>query len=666
MRRVPRTYRRWVFALLLVGLGVAVWRPWSRSPPDRDRQQPAAARSLRLRWPTAAAAAAGTLTGRVLDPEGRPVAGARVVPVGHRSSLFGPGLAHATTDVQGLFRIEDLAPGRYFVVATAEGWVAARSELADVASRAIRRVEVRLAERGLPLEGRITDLGGGPIVGAAVFVDSLRRAVSDGRGHYALTLPPGAHRALVTFAGYVAVDLEVFMAGPTTRDVRMVPGARITGRVVAGPTGEPAANVEVALSWSAERRTERTDSGGRFDFPELGPGRYRLEARQASLVATTAPITLAVAETRSDLLLALDRGLVLAGRVLDPAGRGVADAHLEARPAVTPEAPPARARSDGEGRYRLEGLLPGLHEVSAGGAGRQPARASVRLTAGDVRDLDLVLRPAVAVRGRVLTPAGDPVDGARVVASLGGPGGLAAREGTHSTEDGTYQLETLGPGVLTIVAGHALGQARFGPAALADGEGKVIDLVLRAGGAIAGQARREDGAPAAAVRVSAKRQDDPRRAPWEAVTGPDGRYRLAGLPAGRVLVTAAQPWDRDVASDELTHRFVDLGDGEEKSGVDLLIPEVGLRIEGVALAPDGRRLLAALITAADEDAAGEGGRRSGIHAYSDADGRFALEGLHGGHYAVRAEHPDYPDVRLAGVAAGASDLVVRFAAEPRQ
>jgi protocatechuate 3,4-dioxygenase beta subunit len=660
MSRVQRTYGRWIFALLLMGLGLAFWRPWSRSSP-RTGRGPSATASARVRWPTHAPPGPGALMGLVVDAQGRPAPGARVVPW-RRGSAPGLSAGGATTDAAGGFRIEDLAPGPYFAVATADGWVAARSEVVDIGPRATIRLELRLRVRGLRLAGRITDLGGGPVVGAAVRFDDLPAVVSDARGQYALTLPPGGHAGWVALPGYVPVDLEVLMEGATTRDVRLVPGARIAGRVVAEATGRPAAGVEVALSWSAESRVERSDPDGRFDFSELEPGHYQLVARQAALVGTTAPIPVALAETRADLVLVLARGLVLAGRVLDPGGRGVADGRLEERPATAAGAP-IRTRTDSTGRYLFEGLLPGIHEVTAGAEGRRPTQASARLS-GDVRDLDLVLHPAVVVRGRVVTRAGDPVAGAQVVASLRGPGALASREATHTTEDGTYQLEHLGPGVLTIVARHALGLARFGPEAVGDAEDKTIELVLHPGGAIAGQVRREDGTPAAGVQISAKLPADPRSRPWQEMTGPDGRYRLADLPAGRVLVTAAQTWHPAAPGDELTRAFVDLAEGEEKSGVDLVLPEGGLRIEGLVLAPDGRPLLAASITAAHEEDSGEGGsRRDRIRAYSDVDGRFALEGLHRARYALRAMHPDYQDVRLPGVTANAAHLVIRFVAE---
>jgi protocatechuate 3,4-dioxygenase beta subunit len=525
------------------------------------------------------------------------------------------------------------------------------------------RAPILPPQEGFLLVGRVMDLGGGPIEGARVLLGPPA-ARSDAEGRYALTLAPGGHRGFVVANGYAHAELEVFVEGPTTRDVRLLPGARIAGRVVAGATGEPTPGAELTLSWSWHDQSQQADRAGRFDFHDLEPGHYDLVARQGRLVGKTATIALTVAATRADLVLTLDRGSTVGGRVLDPDGHGLDDARLEARPARSgpSDSPPARARTEGAGRYLFEGLLPGAYDITATAEGRRPAQANARVS-GDVRDFDLVLRPGLAVRGRVLTSSGGPVGGAKVVALLRGPSPTHARQAAHSTDDGSYELEHLGPGLLTIVARHGLGVARFGPEPLGEGAAKVVDLVLRPGGIIAGQARHEDGTPAGNIRVSAAHPDDPPIALVDGVTGPDGRYRLSGLVPGRLLVTAGRASTNRAPSEELVRRFVEVGDGDQQDGVDLVIPALEMRIEGRALAPDGRPLMGASITATDEEATTIPFWQSErFRTHSDADGRFTVEGLHRARYALRVSHPEYQEVTVRGVTAGARDLVVRLAA----
>jgi len=67
----------------------------------------------------------------------------------------------------------------------------------------------------------------------------------------------------------------------------------------------------------------------------------------------------------------------IAGRVTGEDGRPIADAEVEAMPAGPRGGPgrhPAHARTDADGRYRIEGLRPGAYHVSAEPPGRMARR----------------------------------------------------------------------------------------------------------------------------------------------------------------------------------------------------------------------------------------------------------------------------------------------------
>ncbi len=111
------------------------------------------------------------VAGRVLDPEGRPVAGAVVHTPGDRPGLYVP--PKTATDADGRFRIrvdravrDDVVKHTKTIkqplVAIAPGFGLASGEL-DLKEPA--DVTIRLTKAGPPIEGRIMDLEGRPVAG---------------------------------------------------------------------------------------------------------------------------------------------------------------------------------------------------------------------------------------------------------------------------------------------------------------------------------------------------------------------------------------------------------------------------------------------------------------------------------------------------------------------
>ena len=102
-----------------------------------------------------------TLKGRVIDRDGRPIAGARVSPVFPNRS------AAATTDDRGRFELAHIAPGPIELTVQARGYVPAQRK---VAAGEAAPVEIRL-EAGRAVTGRLVDQANRPIAGALLQVE---------------------------------------------------------------------------------------------------------------------------------------------------------------------------------------------------------------------------------------------------------------------------------------------------------------------------------------------------------------------------------------------------------------------------------------------------------------------------------------------------------------
>ena len=172
--------------------------------------------------------------------------------------------------------------------------------------------------------------------------------------------------------------------------------ASIGGRVTVG--GAPAANALVVVA-EGDLRTRgvragsespqgatvevRTDSDGRYRVTGLAEGTYVIRALSKAYVLSKSPfgfdasrsVTLDDGESRDDVDIALARGGVITGRVIDAEGRPViaTDVRLVS---VDEKGMPKREldygngemlQTDDRGRYRIYGLVAERYMISAGG-----------------------------------------------------------------------------------------------------------------------------------------------------------------------------------------------------------------------------------------------------------------------------------------------------------
>jgi len=405
---------------------------------------------------------------------------------------------------------------------------------------------------------------------------------------------------------------------------------------------------------------ERPETGGTLDVVEPG---WTCLFRPAFDQAPRA----------RELVLVVARSVTVAGRVVDGEGRAIEaasvalplpfrlragfDAILDGAAAVEP-----RTTSGADGRFQLDAVPVGgeLELVTEHAAFREDRRTP---PAHDAFDLEIVLRKAEAgprlLAGLVVDAAGQPVAGAWVAlgesSTRSGPGGVFALE-----LSGERAALRQGEQVLRAVKpGHLPAELVRGPDEPWDKQGERLVLVLGpAPLAIAGRVVDAHGEPVAgaevwtdeethfgtiaieggemSVRVGASVEGLLRDDPWthRVRAGADGRFRLSGLLPRDYRLRAFDRTHLVVASHVAAAGVegVELRLGEEE-----LEPLIAGRVTDLGGEP-----LAAVEVLLERPALGGGpaNQLEGLAVRTDADGRFAFEGVSRAAHALRVQGPE--------------------------
>ncbi len=628
---------------------------------------------------TVALARAGRLRGRVVDPQGRPLAGAAVLAIplgavgGRAFSPADPVADRATTDEGGRFELLAVRPEQSYEVRAllAGALPAARRATADdprlTGARGKAEVDGGLVLVLAPARaavGKVQDPAGRPIAGAEAVarpalrpgsaVDApaedgeplVRSSPSDARGVFRLPELPAAEVELaVRRAGYapaVFAALRIPAGGLPEEPVdlgvvTLRPGATLAGRVIdhrgqAVPGGE----VFVLARPASPDAAERALHGLKPAAPLAADGRFALDD-----LAAGAPVHLAVRApgfligqvravrppTARPLVIRLEPAADLRGLVVDEAGEPVpgarVDLHWQAFLPEEPERPVGEpilrtARADGAGRFELRGLPAGAARVGVAAPAFVPlAGVEVELPRpAAAGELRLVLERGALLEGRVTSAAGEPVAAVRV-----GVGGAAAA----TNDDGRYWLEGAAPGRQEVLFLHpAYGRLarRF---EIRPGV-NVLDVAFEPGVEVAGRVVDDAGrpVPGARVELAPENRFEPRQ--YRDVAGADGRFRLSPVLAGTYRLTAGADGFTDTE-----HPAALAVGGEPLAGVEVVLDRGAVlagRILGLAAEE-----LAEVTVEARPDRSGGGGT---VAAWTDGRGRYEVRSLAPGDWTVTA------------------------------
>lgn len=586
--------------------------------------------------------------GRVVDVEDRPIEGVEIEvrPVNAEERPAEPWTARS--DDGGRFELLDAAAPRLDVSARHP----------DHTPLVVRGIEVEpgqgpidlgtlVLEPGISITGRITDPRDQPIEGVDVWIARDRGRALTLRARRILQGEPrtatgadgrftvGELEAGESFhlffdrQGYQTSSLRGVVAPPPEPlTVVLEPASQVRGRVE-DADGEPIAGAVVSLRGRAmepgalelpqrdhgDSYSAHTDERGDFELDEVVPGDLELDAVAPGFQPSPPRrFTLAAGEAADGLVLTLERGAVLEGRVTDAEGEGVAGARL----AIDR----ASATSGSDGDYQLDGLATGASRLRIQHPGYNRLEEELTIEAGN-NAADWVLEGGWPVAGQVLDEDGAPVAGAHVQLRL------RERRGRRhyrviSGDDGAFT-------VAAVAAGRYDAQAEkagYAPAELEDAfevvDGPVEDVELRLGpgASIVGHVLGLDFEDLAAVQVRAEHDG---RGSRPATVDYEGGYAIHDLGPGDWLVKAwlhggrrqtearvvIAPGDREVTRD------LEFGRGLTLSGVVLLgeapLPGTDVSLRGYDVAV----------------------RRSVV---TDYQGAFELHDLEPGRYRIDASN----------------------------
>jgi len=605
------------------------------------------------------------LTGVVRDERGLPIPQATI-------ELFreGYGLeATARTNDLGVYSLSTArAGGEYTLQAHADGHRPATQEMVSLEAQRRNQLDMTLTSAVARVTGEVVSgVRGTPVWDATVEllltdwgpVASVR---TDRSGYFSLSAPPlegGIYQLRVSRYDHDTITTGTFtLQDGSWRDFsgenRVVLNklfARVDGRVY-DENAQPLKNVEVHLQRAGLGTVQvaRTNDEGRFSFPEVTRGTYRVRAFPGgNLVPSdsgwldvaggetvTANVDAEAPDTTSH------GTAILSGTVKNHLEEPIADAVVR----VSRGSQTWTARTDEQGRYdlnlpanipdnltddpstgyhvsvKVNGYLYTDQPVTEGGN----APGLLDLRKGSNNTADFVLQPERAtIAGRVVDDRGEPLAGVKVGLREEGRNKIAE---TVTDESGRYEFANLPVArqsrYLPVIVDPAYvggsvapdGTLREPQSLMPDGPNHLVLVARPAETRFLGLVQAGDDRPADGAEVTVFRSSD--GASFTGEVGEDGSYdvRVPALPGEAYRVRVAGENAVLNASSEVVRPNTDLG---VQANLTIHVPAA---IVGRVVGSDGSPLSGIRVVLYTE-----GRSTADRFAYTNADGIYRFENL---------------------------------------
>jgi hypothetical protein len=710
-----------------------------------------------------------TLTGRVVtgipsgeEPApGQPIAGAHVgaVPHGLRDLVFVDLLfedLHAVSGAEGRFTLRHVPPGEVDLLGWAPGSLPTLGGSVLLAEGGEQDGGELALDGGPVVHGRVVDSAGAPIEGASLYWEPIDfeavgfnfspaplltqalkgfefpKTDADGRFTAGAFAGDPPHEIAVSKPGYASVSHSWTPSDPAEEiTIVLARGGAVEGIVMDGSKRAPLEAFEVECEellaeepgllagFNPYSGTLVEHEQGRFRVAPIEPGTTRLVVSAPGFVpARTDELTIVEGETVQGVIVTLQPGARVRGRVLGPAGEAIpgalvfwagdATAERERRGAGSPARVPtadqvpgglreyaaalgffgsAVTRSAPDGTYELTGVQPGPVVVYASQRDLAPGMsAPVEVFAGQTSEgVEVHLSAGATLFGTVRDRFGRAVP--RVIVLAVSPGAMQGRrngaaglmyQGVTDAE-GRYEIARMAGGgyfVMTARGGAALeplsllGSLNFELVTVPEGERVEYDLLDSSVGAthVRGVAH-SSGEPLSGGNLLAMGFENESLLGMDlkiARVRGDGSFEFEGLAAGEYRFQLS---DGRLASGERIGSDVRMGveiPDQAEVTLDLALPAGG--IAGVVVdEATGRPIQQAFVSLRALDAPRPGGLLGGMmggganseRVWTEEDGAFAFQRLEAGRYRLEAGPPRWGDQANAWAPIEPMDIVLR-------
>jgi protocatechuate 3,4-dioxygenase beta subunit len=564
------------------------------------------------------------------------------------------------------------------VAAVCAWWLWTPEEPATQQREEAAHDEEPTAEQTPFIAGRVVDSTGAPVEEATVELDEGPSVQTDADGRFRLDdLEPGAYQLDARAEGFaeagprgmrrveVVLSEEAGESAVAGLELALHRPAAVHARVVA--SGRPVADARIGLYYQSSDgltgplepfvvdAVATSDEQGDVELDDIAPGRLRLLVEADDYALTeSGELYLEPGETLEDVVVDLDPSATVFGEVVDTDGDPV-HARLVLR-----GGPLSRSRvieNDKDGRYAFRDLAAGTYVVEASAPGfRTELVEGVEAAAGESTPSDIVMERAAGVFGRVVGP-----DGAGVESSFVWITRPRARPKVLSTdEDGRFEWdEARGDSyTATAVSQHYGSSSR-----VQIQRGREATLELGEGGAVSGRVIGPDGRPVASfgigvetIEVDGPRPYRPASVGTHDVNDSAGRFRFESLRPGTYWFRVQTSQYASATSERVVVR-----PGRESSGVTIRVGDGGRVAGRVTDADSGQPVAGASVVVFEP-----GSPFPPHQTRTDADGRYALDGVPPGRRSLRVAKKGYLSSVAAGVQVAAGGEASRHVEIRRQ
>lgn len=601
------------------------------------------------------AAEGGKISGRIYDADsGKGIGGVEVsafpLDRGLRTHPSG------STDADGNYSFTGLQAGKYTVRRrSAPGYPRAMSSMSDWERLVSVEIEQEMPgvdfaiSAGKRISGVVVDSSGRGVAGADVSASArpsgaYDAANSDERGRFVLAGFKEGNEAWIqaTKDAMVARPEEPVEVGPDgVTGLRLVleTGAAIEGKVVdqrGRPPGLPDMQVvatRLSSGSSFGSKWSEVGADGRFRVDQLTEGQYALRVSRGGGWSTgdkpAGEVELRKSETKTGVRLVYKKGegLELTGTVTDVDGNALSNAtvQLYSRSFM-------RATTDGQGKFRFEGLDSGAYTLSV----QRYDYSSTQTQAEAGTDVTIVLQGTATIEGEVLVVSSrKPLTQFEVMQTERGGAFEPWMERNFTVvrnEQGQFTLDGVKVGAATVwvrAPGYAPASQTV-QGIVARDEPYHVTMLMDVGATVQGRVVSAGGRPVRAARIFVGDLPDPYMRDQSALTrsDSDGRFVLDSVEIGDVQVWADHG---DYAPASV---FTSTSPGRV-SRVEIVLPE-GATVRG-RVTLGGAPQAGASVTA---NFSGVNGQRGvSANTQTDTDGSYELTGLPEGTARVYAFLP---------------------------